>query len=326
MVCPIWGTPAIEKPADDRDGQMLDSPRVGGDYFVARTAIPVLANCDERVKVRLTSWLMEQRRLGNSCPEVTTTTISDAKLRPDMSIDERIDSILLYIESKSDYLGATILYSSIFGLYHAVNIVEQDRVYCDLLSHSECIGGNELMYLLAYLEQQGLIVNSHRNDQIKGCALTVDGYARVDKLKDVQSISTRAFVAMWFDGTMTEALELGFKPAIREAGYKPIRIDQMEHIDKIDDKIISEIRKSRFIVADFTHGRKGARGGVYYEAGFARGLNIPVISTCLKKAIGKVHFDTRQYSHILWEEPDDLRQKLLNRIEAVIGRGPIRVE
>ena len=63
------------------------------------------------------------------------------------------------------------------------------------------------------------------------------------------------------------------------------------------------------------------RGGVYYEAGFAQGLNIPVIWTCREDRMDRVHFDTRQYSHILWTGPQDLRQKLRNKIGAVIGYG-----
>ena len=34
------------------------------------------------------------------------------------------------------------------------------------------------------------------------------------------------------------------------------------------DRIIAQIRASKFVVADFTRNR----GGVYYEAGFALGL------------------------------------------------------
>ena len=65
-----------------------------------------------------------------------------------------------------------------------------------------------------------------------------------------------------------------------------------------------------------------ARGGVYYEAGFAHGLNIPVIFSCRKDLIKKIHFDTRQYNHIEWTEPEELREKLKNRIAAQIGDGP----
>ena len=66
----------------------------------------------------------------------------------------------------------------------------------------------------------------------------------------------------------------------------------------------------------------GSRGGVYYEVGFAHGLNLPVIFTCRKGAIEKVHFDTRQYNHIVWETAEELRDKLAKRISATIGDSP----
>ena len=127
---------------------------------------------------------------------------------------------------------------------------------------------------------------------------------------------------MWFHESLKEVREQGIKPAIIDAGYNPFLIDEDEYIGKIDDRIIAEIRHSKFIVADFTQGEDGARGSVYYEAGFARGLEIPVFSTCHKNSINDVHFDTRQYNHIVWEKPEDLRKKLAYRISAEIGDGP----
>ena len=63
---------------------------------------------------------------------------------------------------------------------------------------------------------------------------------------------------------------------------------------------------------------------MYYEAGFAHGHNIPVIFTCFADAIDHVHFDTRQYNHIVWTDADDLRIRLAQRISATIGDGPMR--
>ena len=102
-----------------------------------------------------------------------------------------------------------------------------------------------------------------------------------------------------------------------------LRIDRKPDVDKIDDEIIAEIRRSRFLVADFTHGDKGARGGVYYEAGFAYGLGKPVIYTCRADMVDYLHFDTRQYAHILWETPEELREGLKNKIVARIGEGTV---
>ena len=55
---------------------------------------------------------------------------------------------------------------------------------------------------------------------------------------------------------------------------------------------------------------------------FTHGLSIPVIFTCRENVFEKIHFDTRQYNHIVWETPEKLRQKLTARIAAVIGDGP----
>ena len=153
--------------------------------------------------------------------------------------------------------------------------------------------------------------------------VTVDGYSRIaDQATNVDT--SQAFVAMWFDESMGEIYDEGFRPAIEEAGYSPLRIDQKPDINKIDDEIIAEIRRSRFMVADFTHGDEGARGGVYFEAGFAYGLDIPVIYTCRDDMVDKLHFDTRQYAHIVWkmDKMDQLRADLRNRILARIGEGP----
>ena len=127
---------------------------------------------------------------------------------------------------------------------------------------------------------------------------------------------------MWFHESTDEAFERGIKPAVEDTGYRPLRIDQKEHLNKIDDEIIAELRRSRFLVADFTHGSDGARGGVYYEAGFAHGLDLPVIFACKDDAVETLHFDTEHYNHIVWSTPEELREKLKNRILAVIGEGP----
>ena len=131
---------------------------------------------------------------------------------------------------------------------------------------------------------------------------------------------------MWFHETTDSAYSQGIELAIRDAGYRPLRIDQKEHLNKIEDEIVAEIRRSRFIVADFTQGDDGARGGVYYEAGFAHGLGLPVILTCRKDSFKQLHFDTNHYNHIVWGSHEELRERLKYRILRVIGEGPERLQ
>ncbi|MHB1951567.1 MAG: hypothetical protein ACYCQK_08840 [Acidiferrobacteraceae bacterium] len=107
-----------------------------------------------------------------------------------------------------------------------------------------------------------------------------------------------------------------------------MRIDQHPHNNRIDDEIIAKIRQSRFLVADFTHGENGDRGGVYFEARFALGLGLQVIHTCRQDMIdgNKIHFDSRQYNFVVWKDDAlaNFRTALQNRIEATIGRGRIQ--
>ena len=197
---------------------------------------------------------------------------------------------------------------------------------------TECQTDQERDWLMSAAIERGLL----EERQVAGAEvyqfLTPTGVQRLEELETKAVNSEQAFVAMWFNESVNEACEKGIEPAIRDSGYKPLRIDKQEHIGKIDDQIIAEIRRSRFVVCDFTcelieyDGKQKAfpRGGVYYEAGFAQGLGIPVIWMCHADHIEHVHFDTRQFNHITWNTPEELREKLRNRIGAVIGDGPLK--
>lgn len=152
--------------------------------------------------------------------------------------------------------------------------------------------------------------------RVPAITLTSQGWNRIAELEQQKAgkDSRQAFVAMWFDGGLDKVYREGFAKAIVSEGYEPYRADLEEHNGKIDDEIIATIRKSRFMVADCT----GNRPGVYFEAGFAKGLGIPVIWTCRRddKEIEKMSFDTRQYNHILWTDEADLYEKLRRRIGA----------
>jgi nucleoside 2-deoxyribosyltransferase len=91
------------------------------------------------------------------------------------------------------------------------------------------------------------------------------------------------------------------------------------------DRIITQIRDSKFIVADFTKNR----GGVYYEAGVAFGLGIDVVNVCdadcLKDgAADRLHFDVRHLVFVTWDKANVAKfsEELCSHIVAIHGRGP----
>jgi hypothetical protein len=111
------------------------------------------------------------------------------------------------------------------------------------------------------------------------CAVTAKGLLAAEALQTAGSNSAQGFVAMWFDESLRDAWTNGFDPGIRIAGFHPVRIDNKDYVGGISDEIMAEIRRSRFVVADYT----GQRNGVYFEAGFALGLGLTVIPTCRAK-------------------------------------------
>ncbi len=323
--CPIWGTPARQIPIAG-DAEEFDSPRTGGTYRLTGSAAEAVKNTsgDSRFPTRLTDWLIQERRSGIPRPQIDSYLVQDVQERRigrDRGIMERADAVLEYLAGKVNRLGGRVTYDEKIPSGGAIRLTAPGARFYELLACSGSVDYQELVFLLEYLEQQRYIDWLGKNNLERACALTVPGHARLEDLKLPHVDSTKAFIAMWFDDSMTGAWQNGMEPAIQEAGYEPVRIDQQEHIGKIDDQIIAEIRRSRFVVADFTQGDEGARGGVYYEAGFAHGLHIPVIFTCRKDKLGQVHFDTRQYNHITWQDPGELKEALKSRILAVLGKG-----
>lgn len=176
----------------------------------------------------------------------------------------------------------------------------------------------EFIYVLdEYLERERGFVEFR-----DGCCyrITPNGWSYIHSLQQTNVQSLVGFIAMWFDKSADPAWT-AIEAEIRSSGYEPLRIDRKEHNNKIDDEIVAGIRRSKFLVADFT----GHRGGVYFETGFATGLGLPVIWLCRQDELEKTHFDTRQYNFIVWETDKlaELSKALQNRIEATIGRGPL---
>lgn len=122
------------------------------------------------------------------------------------------------------------------------------------------------------------------------------------------------FVAMAFDLTLDPAYDDGVRPAVEACGFAVVRVDKVQHNGVVTDLILGEIRRAQLVVAAVTLQRQG----VYFEAGFAIGLGRTVIWSCRENNLTNVHFDTRQYSHVVWTTPTDLRAKLEARIRGTV--------
>jgi len=178
---------------------------------------------------------------------------------------------------------------------------------------------NDFVFILGLLQAEGSGNWGFNKNDIIGVTITAQGWDLVDEMPRPTMSSEKAFVAMWLNDEVNAAYSEGIEPAIKSTGYNPIRIDFKEYAESVIDEIIAEIKESRFVVADFTEHRNG----VYFEAGYGKGLGLDVIWTCRHDHMTKLHFDIRGFNVIVWNDPADLRQKLSRRIRAVVGYGPL---
>jgi len=214
------------------------------------------------------------------------------------SVPEKALLLLQYICRKSNYPGDKVLVNP-----------SQDYPMCF------CKNAKELIFYINHIRDSGDIkADGTMRDYT--LSLTIKGWQKVECLNRPNIESKQAFVAMWFDEELKSAYSEGIAKLEEDTGFSMFRIDMREFNDKICDKILAEIRRSRFVIADVT----GHRQGVYFESGFAMGLGLPVIWTCREDEIDACHFDTRQYNHITWKDADELHQKLKDRILATIGK------
>jgi nucleoside 2-deoxyribosyltransferase len=304
ITCPICGTIYIEFRSDpNRDIHHATCSNCGK-YLVTEEGAGVLAH-DQGVRAKryLLSGVVRNASERGQKLEITSYTIRDLieSAPVPKSPIEVVDRVLPLIAERTPEFGkAATLRANDYPLFY-------------LRSPDELRGVTEAAF------ERGLTRSEPSGNDL-AIWLTVKGWERVQELRDKQPLTRQAFVAMHFDPTLKPLYDDAIKLALKETGYSPLRIDEVHHNDKIDDRIVAELRRSGLVVADFTNHR----GGVYFEAGYALGRGIPVIWTCREDDVQHAHFDTRQFNHITWATPEELRAKLRDRIRATLPTFPAR--
>ncbi len=172
----------------------------------------------------------------------------------------------------------------------------------------------ELIHYIKGLDEDGFIQHTPNGYEPLSTAVnfTMKGLKEVSQKRIINVNNTKdCFIAMAFD-EKTIPIREAIKRAISSIGFNPVIIDEV-HLpsDKtIPDGIMSAIRNSRFVIADFSLHKNG----VYFESGFAVGMGKPVIYLCEEQQFNDAHFDTKQLQHILYKSSEDLEARLEAKI------------
>ena len=307
--CPICDYPTKPVGWDNRGNEYsFNCPRCGR-YSIGRMALRKLAH--HVPDLTLSAWIRNQKELKLDPPSIRSenfeTIISNL---PKLTPLEKQSTLLRAIERRTIHPGYAVkLFVPIvdFTLAWSVSLEEMHFHIDALLKRNLLKWG---------APPTGAFYDETPTLDDYGLVITSEGWDFLEREKTQPIFSEQVFVAMSFHDDLGDTWEHGIKPAIEDAGYRPYRVDKEKHVDRIDAKIINEIRNSRFVVADVTLQRQG----VYYEAGYAEGLGRKVMWSVRKDDLDNVHFDTRQFSHVVWTTPEELREQLYELICAVIGK------
>jgi nucleoside 2-deoxyribosyltransferase len=297
--CPVceFDKPTFSSTPGKPDTLSVQCARCGS-YRITRTALMVVPNMEKAERNRL-SGVLRNASDNHQQLRVTSDNVTEliARAPATFSISRLIESVLLLVA-----------YRTLAGdIRKHIILEENDYPVLYLKSGADFFHVVEMLGALGLLQFKAAVGSS------LPVALTVAGWQRVEALQSTRGRPDQAFVAMSFDSSLDEAFAEGIRPALLDTGFEPVRIDQVQHNEKIDDRILAGIRSSGLLVADFT----GHKQNVYFEAGFALGLVVPVIWCCRKDQLEQAHLDTRQYNHIVWTTPSDLRDQLGTRIRAL---------
>lgn len=194
----------------------------------------------------------------------------------------------------------------------------------------------ELTQMALFLKKKGLIDFEvpnrtpglgELNSQIIGhpVQITVDGWEKF-RLRNSFPHSNKVFIATKFvwpeENDVREKALQAIKEACRACGYDAEIVGQ-NHTGNITDQIIAEIQRSRFVIAELSYNNRG----VYFEAGYARGIGRPVFHVIrdghtdgADEEGKRVHFDIQQVMYRKWRTPEELQAELTVWIEAVVGK------
>ena len=234
----------------------------------------------------------------------TTETISNGKWLEQFenmgfpkAIDEKLNKLLQVYDNKA-------------GNYYNI---EFQGLELDVIAEAAVKDQRELIGLRQILAELNFISDLTNTGRTR---ITGKGWMRVNELRKEYTNSNTAFIAMWYDKT-TEEYQRAVIAAVQKCGFKPVIVNREEFSNFIMDEVITFIRQSRFLIADFTahqeldskealKTQQGVRGGVYWEAGMAFGLGRPVIHTCEDALESKrrVHFDVDQFNTIYWRNEE----------------------
>lgn len=296
--CPVClsahcAAPVLVQPTGD-DRRRIDCPTCGTfDASKLLFAGPLMASELSPFKRAVLSHWLRRTAGERKSPPFLTKEVFDALLS-----DPKLPTPSEQVTNAIRFVGDELIRTS------AKVRALQPSLYARIGAASPQMAGD----IVLQLYQRGTIRGSERTvmgiTDILEADLTLDGWALYESERRGKVAGKYGFLAMKFgDAVLDQFVSNVVKPCVSEGiGFRLVDMRDVARAGIIDNLLREQIRDAAFVIVDLTHDNYGA----YWEAGYAEGLNKPVIYICERSKFDakSSHFDTNHCTTVMWDAAD----------------------
>lgn len=184
--------------------------------------------------------------------------------------------------------------------YFSNTLARDFNVSRDRLEHFISVFTKNLQYLKAFAASPTgkPVLKSFGEGEVEMPRDALKSAAPVSSEASAREFLDTCFVLMPFGGWSDRYYEELYKPAIKEAGFEPVRADDLFHTGSVMEQIWEQVNNAKVLLAELT----GKNANVFYELGLSHARGKPVVF--ISSTIDDVPFDLRHLRVITYEVRD----------------------
>ena len=206
------------------------------------------------------------------------------------------ENVNLFKKVAEHYAGKTIPEDEYFA-----NTLSRDfNVSRDRLEHFISVFTKNLQYLKAFAASPTgkPVLKSFPDDEVEISLDKPKSPPPPGRESTTREFLDTCFVLMPFGGWYDRYYEELYKQAIKDAGFEPMRADDLFHTGSVMEQIWEQVNKAKVLLAELT----GKNANVFYELGLSHARGKPVVFVA--GTIEDVPFDLRHLRVITYDVCD----------------------